>query len=97
MQHCPPAESVPWRLTRELVDALGPTGVEGVFTSSCEHTLRLLQTDAVGEALLTVLEAFVDDPLRGWKAGSGLDGVGCFRGKGVGAFMCVAVSGLLSG
>ena len=67
---------VPLRLTRELVDALGPTGVEGVFRSSCEHTLRLLQTEAVGKALLTLLEAFADDPLREWEAASGLDGAG---------------------
>ncbi|KAL1495246.1 hypothetical protein AB1Y20_017107 [Prymnesium parvum] len=65
------AEAMPWRLTRELVAGLGPTGVEGLYRSSCEHTLRALQTDAASKALLTLLEAFVDEPMDGWAAARG--------------------------
>ncbi len=47
-------ETVPFRLTRDVVDGMGVAGVEGVFRHSCEHTLRVLR--ARREALITVLE-----------------------------------------
>ena len=36
-------ETVPFRLTRDIVDGFGVTGVEGMFKKSCEHTLRVLR------------------------------------------------------
>lgn len=42
-----PAEGMPYRLTRELIDALGPTGVEGIYRCCCEHTLRILKKEEV--------------------------------------------------
>jgi len=57
-------ETVPYRMTQTLVAALGPYGVEGPFRNSCEKALRVLRRNK--EALLTLLEAFVYDPLVDW-------------------------------
>lgn len=54
-------EKVPFRLTQNMVDGLGITGVEGVFRRSCEITLRILRENR--NSLLSVLESFVHDPL----------------------------------
>jgi Phosphatidylinositol 3- and 4-kinase len=48
-------ELVPFRLTRDIVDGMGATGVEGVMRRSCEETLRVLRTNA--DSLLTIIEA----------------------------------------
>ncbi|XP_075978955.1 serine/threonine-protein kinase Smg1 [Anticarsia gemmatalis] len=60
-------ETVPFRLTPNLVTALGVTGVEGIFRLACEHVLRTMRRGR--ETLLTLLEAFVYDPLVEWGAG----------------------------
>ncbi|TKR77813.1 hypothetical protein L596_018721 [Steinernema carpocapsae] len=57
-------EIVPFRLTRNVVDAFGPTGVEGVFRKSCETTMTVLRQKK--DMLLTVLQAFGHDPLLEW-------------------------------
>ncbi|KAJ1553466.1 Serine/threonine-protein kinase smg1, partial [Nowakowskiella sp. JEL0078] len=58
-------ETIPFRLTRNLKSALGPlSSVEGTFRIACEHTLRVLRQNK--EILLTLLEAFVYDPLVDW-------------------------------
>lgn len=57
-------EKVPFRLTPNLRAALGVTGVEGVYRLTCEHVLRVLKSGQ--ETLLTLLEAFVYDPLIDW-------------------------------
>ena len=61
---------MPFRLTRELVDAFGLGGVEGPFRASADATLRLAQCEACTAAILTLLEAFVDEPMRGWTSAS---------------------------
>jgi len=61
---------MPFRLTREMVDALGPAGVDGPFRSAAEITLRIAQTEASSAALLTLLEVFVDEPMCYWHAAS---------------------------
>ncbi|KAF5371168.1 hypothetical protein D9758_004152 [Tetrapyrgos nigripes] len=58
-------ERVPFRLTHNLVDGLGATGVEGVFRISCELTLQLLQNNK--DSLMSVLDAFIHDPLVEWE------------------------------
>ncbi|KAI0720383.1 hypothetical protein C8T65DRAFT_736114 [Cerioporus squamosus] len=58
-------EIVPFRLTQNMVDGLGVTGVEGVFRISCEVTLRLLRENK--DCLMNVLDAFVHDPLVEWE------------------------------
>jgi serine-protein kinase ATM len=45
---------VPFRLTRDLIDGMGVTGVEGVFRRCCEETLSVMRTNK--EALLTIIE-----------------------------------------
>mmetsp|Transcript_36512 Transcript_36512/g.59168 ORF Transcript_36512/g.59168 Transcript_36512/m.59168 type:complete len:741 (+) Transcript_36512:200-2422(+) len=57
-------EIVPFRLTRDIVDGMGITGVEGIFRRCCEETMRVLRSRK--EMLLTVLEVFVHDPLYRW-------------------------------
>ena len=57
-------ERVPFRLTQNLVDALGVTGWEGVFRKAAEITMDILRQNS--ESLMSVLEAFVHDPLVEW-------------------------------
>lgn len=54
-------EKVPFRLTHNMVDALGVTGVEGSFRKTCEITLRILRENQ--DAFNTVLESFLHDPV----------------------------------
>ncbi|KAJ2077183.1 hypothetical protein H4R24_005284 [Coemansia sp. RSA 988] len=57
-------EKVPFRLTHNMVDAMGATGYEGAFRCACELTLRLLRDHR--DALMSVLESFLHDPLVEW-------------------------------
>lgn len=57
-------ERVPFRLTQNLVDALGVTGVEGVFRKAAEISMAVLRENR--ESLTSVLEAMVHDPLVEW-------------------------------
>ncbi|RKP09385.1 hypothetical protein THASP1DRAFT_14334 [Thamnocephalis sphaerospora] len=57
-------ECVPFRLTHNMVDALGVVGYEGVFRTTCETATRVLRENA--ESLMSVLEAFIHDPLVEW-------------------------------
>ncbi|SMR49430.1 unnamed protein product [Zymoseptoria tritici ST99CH_3D1] len=53
-------EMVPFRLTHNMVDAMGPYGYEGPFRKSSELTLGLLRQEK--DTLMTVLETFLYDP-----------------------------------
>lgn len=53
-------ELVPFRLTHNMVDAMGPYGYDGPFRKSSELTMRLLQQSK--DTLMTVLETFLYDP-----------------------------------
>ena len=55
---------VPFRLTHNLVDAFGVSGVEGVFRKACELTVSTLRRNK--STISTVLEAFLHDPLVEW-------------------------------
>ncbi|XP_017013019.2 serine/threonine-protein kinase Smg1 [Drosophila takahashii] len=57
-------EKVPFRLTQNLIHALGITGIEGSFRLGCEYVLKVMRKER--ETLLTLLEAFVYDPLVDW-------------------------------
>ncbi|UXI19497.1 zinc finger CCCH domain-containing protein 18 [Sarcoptes scabiei] len=57
-------ELVLCRLTQNIINALGITGVEGKFRISCENILKILRNGM--ETLLTLLESFVYDPLIDW-------------------------------
>jgi phosphatidylinositol kinase/protein kinase (PI-3 family) len=54
-------ETVPFRLTRMLVKALGPSGVHGVFEMTAEYVMGLMRRNA--KTLLAFLEIFVQDPI----------------------------------
>jgi ataxia telangiectasia mutated family protein len=64
----PVPETVPFRLTRDIVDGLGPLGTEGAFTAVAEETISILRENA--SALLTILSSVVSDPLSQWKKAS---------------------------
>mmetsp|Transcript_16056 Transcript_16056/g.23482 ORF Transcript_16056/g.23482 Transcript_16056/m.23482 type:complete len:264 (-) Transcript_16056:21-812(-) len=57
-------ETVPFRLTRDIVDGMGPNGTEGSFTTAALATTKVLRENS--SALLTVLSAVVSDPLYKW-------------------------------
>ena len=69
-------EKVPCRLTQNIVNVFGVTGVEGLFRMSCERTLEILRGGK--ETLLTLLEAFIYDPLVDWTPGVELGLAGAF-------------------
>lgn len=60
----PTPETVPFRLTRDIVDGMGITGVEGVFRRCCEKTMAVMRNSQ--EALLTIVEVLLYDPLFDW-------------------------------
>ncbi|XP_037068925.1 serine-protein kinase ATM-like [Pollicipes pollicipes] len=60
----PTPETVPFRLTRDLVDGMGVAGVEGRFRRSCERTLAVLRESR--QLVLTIVRVLLDDPLYAW-------------------------------
>ncbi|TGZ48346.1 Serine/threonine-protein kinase ATR [Temnothorax longispinosus] len=57
-------ERVPFRLTHNMVDAMGPLKIEGPFRRACQITMRVLRQES--STLLSVLTPFVYDPLVSW-------------------------------
>ena len=57
-------EIVPFRLTHNMVEAMGPLGTEGIFRRSCEVTLRVMRDQM--DPLMSVLKTFIYDPLVEW-------------------------------
>ncbi|RZF41501.1 hypothetical protein LSTR_LSTR000215 [Laodelphax striatellus] len=64
-------EVVPFRLTHNMVTAMGPTGYEGMFVEACEITVRLMRAHI--EQLLSVVRPFIYDPLVDWNRNSKRD------------------------
>ncbi|CAN9511502.1 unnamed protein product [Ophioblennius macclurei] len=60
----PTPETVPFRLSRDIVDGMGITGVEGVFRRCCEKTMEVMRSSQ--EALVTIVEVLLYDPLFDW-------------------------------
>lgn len=60
----PTPELIPFRLTRDMVSALGPSGVEGVYRKSCEKTMEVLRQNK--STILTIVEVLLHDPLYAW-------------------------------
>ncbi|EDV36459.1 uncharacterized protein Dana_GF12969 [Drosophila ananassae] len=52
-------EVVPFRLTQNMIVAMGPLGVEGSYRKCCEITLRLLKQET--KTLMSMLRPFVYD------------------------------------
>ncbi|KAK5938322.1 Serine/threonine-protein kinase tel1 [Knufia obscura] len=60
----PIPEVVPFRLTRDLVDGMGLSGVEGPFRRCCNFTLEALRKNQ--DAIMTILDVLRWDPLHSW-------------------------------
>uniref|UniRef100_A0AAG5D6U4 Serine/threonine-protein kinase ATM n=1 Tax=Anopheles atroparvus TaxID=41427 RepID=A0AAG5D6U4_ANOAO len=63
-KNLPTSETIPFRLTRDIVDGMGISGVEGVFKKSCEKTMEVLRNNQA--PILTILEVLLYDPLYSW-------------------------------
>ncbi|KRY77591.1 Serine/threonine-protein kinase ATR, partial [Trichinella pseudospiralis] len=61
-------ELVPFRLTHNMVDAMGPLGCEGAFRKCCELTMQVMRERR--GMLRSVLETFLHDPLVEWTRNS---------------------------
>ncbi|XP_054839454.1 serine/threonine-protein kinase ATR [Eublepharis macularius] len=57
-------EIVPFRLTHNMVNGMGPMGTEGLFRRACEVLMRLMRDQR--EPLMSVLKTFLHDPLVEW-------------------------------
>ncbi|RUS83841.1 hypothetical protein EGW08_008382 [Elysia chlorotica] len=57
-------ERVPFRLTHNMIAAMGPLGIEGLFRQACEITLRVIRNQM--DPLMSVLKPFIYDPLVEW-------------------------------
>lgn len=57
-------ERVPFRLTHNMVSAMGPLGVEGMFRKACACTLKVLRDNK--NTLMSIVTPFVYDPLVSW-------------------------------
>ena len=60
----PTPETIPFRLTRDVIDGMGFCGTEGVFRRSCENTMEVLRKNA--DIILIILEVLLYDPLYLW-------------------------------
>lgn len=58
-------ETIPFRLTRMLVQAMEVSGIEGTFRFTCEAVMRVLRENR--DSVMAMLEAFVHDPLINWR------------------------------
>lgn len=61
-------ERVPFRLTHNMVDAMGVSGYNGTFRTVSELTMAVLRKNK--ETLLSVLNTLLHDPLLDWSAKS---------------------------
>ncbi len=60
----PIPELVPFRLTRDIVDAMGITRTEGVFRRCCEFVMEALREER--DNIMTLLNVLRYDPLYSW-------------------------------
>ncbi|KAF7459283.1 serine/threonine-protein kinase ATR [Cryptosporidium felis] len=59
-------EIVPFRLTPNVVIAMGSCGVEGTFTGTSISAMGILRSPFNKSLIMTFLEAFIHDPLIEW-------------------------------
>jgi len=62
----PRPEVIPFRLTPNMVDALGPSGVDGMYTGALIESMSTLRKNK--DTLLSVLEPFLKDPVINLKS-----------------------------
>lgn len=61
----PKPEVIPFRLTPNMIDAMGPTGWEGTYHGGIINAMNTLRVNRA--TLLSVLEPFLKDPVIDWK------------------------------
>lgn len=64
-------ETVPFRLTRDIVDGLGYAGLEAGFSSNATQVMTVLRTKM--EIIIMLMEAFKHDPLQRWSLNAGAE------------------------
>ncbi|VVC40821.1 Hypothetical protein CINCED_3A017263 [Cinara cedri] len=57
-------ETVPFRLSRDIVDGMGICGIEGTFRKYCEKTMSVLRQNQ--DVIVTVIEVLLYDPCYQW-------------------------------
>lgn len=67
-------ERVPFRLTRDIVDAMGFAGLEAGFSGSAGYVLRVLKSRK--DSMLMIMEAFKYDPLYRWSKNENVASLG---------------------
>lgn len=84
-------EIVPFRLTQIIEMALGLTGTEGAFKSSCEAMIGVLQNNK--DVILMLLEVFIWEPLVEWTRGDMHDEatIGGEEKKGMELAVCLSL------
>ncbi|XP_063705543.1 serine/threonine-protein kinase ATM [Culicoides brevitarsis] len=60
----PTPETIPFRLTRDIIAGMGVTGIEGVFRKSAEITMQVLRDHQY--TILAILQVLLYDPLYMW-------------------------------
>ncbi|CAG7830072.1 unnamed protein product [Allacma fusca] len=58
-------ERVPFRLTRNMLNGMGPLKYEGMFRCCCEIVMRLLRYNS--SVFLSIIRPFIFDPLLEWE------------------------------
>jgi serine/threonine-protein kinase ATR len=64
----PIPETVPFRLTQNLIDGMGIIGTEGTFSAAAKLVMETLRTKK--QKVIAVLHTFVNDPLVEWQRGN---------------------------
>lgn len=64
-------EIVPFRLTPNLIEAMGALKYEGSFRKSCELTMSIIRDNE--NILMNFLESFIHDPLMDWRSSANGD------------------------
>lgn len=84
-------EIVPFRLTQIIEIALGLTGTEGAFKSSCEAMIGVLQNNK--DVILMLLDVFIWEPLIEWTRGDMYDEatIGGEEKKGMELAVCLSL------
>lgn len=60
----PQPEVVPFRLTQNIIDAFGVTGVDGIYRNCFSNTLNILRDHK--DNIISIMDTFVHDPLVDW-------------------------------
>ncbi|XP_053693335.1 serine/threonine-protein kinase ATM [Sabethes cyaneus] len=63
-KNLPTPETIPFRLTRDIVAGMGVSGIEGIFRKSCQKTMEILRNNH--SPIMTILEVLLYDPLYTW-------------------------------